>query len=365
MKRIGLLAAVLVVAWIGVLHADVNSPWGINAHVPNNQVLDLVAQAGIGWVRLDFNWFTLEPERDHYNWGYMDSVVSNARARGLEIFATLAYTPAWANGTGNIADPPTDPNDWYDFVHDTVARYRGSIKYWGMWNEPNLENFFTGSGWQYREWILKPGAQAAKAADPSCFVLAPELAHLNSADWPGWMEEAMTAGGADYVDIITHHCYKGDTGWDTFDFLDEGAFHWPWDDPPLMDVLKDLGVDDRPVWLTEVGWTTAEKDDVSEADQAEYYHQLLWGVYERDYLHKVFPYEIIDDPTTGVPHWGIVHSNYVPKQAWYTYRDFVANPTDPGGSSGCGKAGVTTTKPDSGYALLLLLPIVAVILRKK
>ena len=246
----------LVVAGIsgGLALADVNSPYGINSHVPDNTTLDLVAGAGIGWIRVDMNWFQMEPGRDSYNWGFMDSVVNNARARGLEIFATLAYSPAWANGTGNIADPPLDTADWYDFVYDTVNRYKNSVKYWGMWNEPNLEDFFTGNGWQYREWILKPGAQAAKAADPTCLVLGPELAHLTSSDWPDWMEEAMIAGGADHIDIVSHHCYKGDTGNDIFKYLDADAGYWPWDPPPLMKVLENLGVDGKPVWLTEVTW---------------------------------------------------------------------------------------------------------------
>lgn len=349
-----LLVFLAVVGWGSAL-ADVNSPYGINSHVPDTSTLNMIQGAGIGWIRVDMNWFQMEPGRDSYNWGFMDSVVNNARARGLEIFATLAYSPAWANGTGNIADPPLDTADWYDFVYDTVRRYRNSVKYWGMWNEPNLESFFTGNGWQYREWILKPGSQAAKAADPGCFVLAPDLAHLSSSDWPDWMEEAMIAGGADHIDIITHHCYKGDTGDDIFKYLDKGSFHWPWDPPPLMDVLNDLGVDHMPVWLTEVGFHT---DDVSEADQAKYYHQLLWGVLQRGYLHKVFPYEIRDDPNPDVPPWGIIRSDYTPKQAYYTYRDFIIEPTEPEHEvTPCGTVPVTASARGGAYPVLLLVVI--------
>ena len=325
MKSLIVWAAVAAMISGGAVSADVSSPYGINSHVPNVATLDMIQNAGIGWIRIDMNWFQMEPNRDGYNWGFMDAVVNNARARGLEIFATLAYTPAWANGTGNIADPPLDIADWYDFVYDTVHRYRGSIQHWGMWNEPNLEQFFTGNGWQYREWILKPGAQAAKAADPVCFVLGPELAHLSSTDWPSWMEEAVIAGGIDHIDIITHHCYKGDSGDDVFHYLDEGFFY-PWDPPPLMTVLKNLGADDRPVWLTEVGWHT---DEISEAEQALYYHQLLWGILDRGHLDKVFPYEIKDDPTPGIPLWGIIYADNTPKQAYFTYQSFIAGPTEP------------------------------------
>jgi len=352
MKGTGLCLVAAVAIFGGSAFADVESPYGINSHVPDTVTLDRVAQAGIAWIRVDMNWFQMQPARNSYNWGFMDTVVNGARARGLEIFATLAYSPAWANGTGNIADPPLQTADWYNFVYAVVNRYKHAVKHWGMWNEPNLSQFFTGSGWQYREWILKPGAQAAKAADPGCYVLGPELAHLSSSDWPDWLEEAMIAGGADHIDIVTHHCYKGDTGTDIFRYLDADAGYWPWDPPPLMKVLENLGVDHKPVWLTEVGWAT---DDVSEANQATYYHQLLWGVLNRDYLEKVFPYEIRDDPTTGVPPWGILHSDATPKPAYYTYRDFIVSPSAPPIPNPCGTGLASPAGGGANLAVFLLV----------
>jgi len=356
-----LTAVVLCVASVAV--AGTNAPYGINAHVPSTQLLDMLAAAGIQWVRVDMNWFQLEPGRNQYNWGYMDNVVNAARARGLQIFATLAYSPNWASGTANIADPPQDPNDWYNFVYNVVRRYKSSVKHWGMWNEPNLDGFWTGEAWQYREWILKNGYNAAKAADASCVVLGPELAHMSG--WPDFMENVMAEGGANYIDIITHHCYKGDTGTEVFNYLDKDAFYWAWDDPPLMKVLDDLGVDNRPVWLTEVGWTTADGDgSVSEDEQADYYHQLLWGVHERAWLERVFPYEAMDDPTPGVPKWGIIKADYTPKKAYTEYQSFIDNPTDPGSSGGCGAA-EDTSKPQAELALVFLVPLAGFILRRR
>ncbi len=100
-----------------------------------------------------------------------------------------------------------------------------------------------------------------------------------------------------------------------------------------MKVLRNLGMDHKPVWLTEVGWATSK---VSQEEQATNYHQLLWGVLQRDYLEKVFPYEIRDDPTPGVSAYGILHADGTPKQAYYTYRDFVAAPSAPPIPNPCG-----------------------------
>jgi hypothetical protein len=42
--------------------------------------------------------------------------VTEARARVINIYATLAYTPGWANGGQGRGVSPTHPRDWYDKV---------------------------------------------------------------------------------------------------------------------------------------------------------------------------------------------------------------------------------------------------------
>ena len=44
------------------------STFGVNAHVPQESVADEIVEAGIGWVRIDFQWSAVEPERDLYEW---------------------------------------------------------------------------------------------------------------------------------------------------------------------------------------------------------------------------------------------------------------------------------------------------------
>jgi hypothetical protein len=90
-----------------------------------------------------------------YDWTTTDAVVSDARARGLNVYTMLAYTPGWANGGQLINVPPTNAGDWYRFVYPTVSRYRGSVQHWVMWNEPNLEGFFAGTLEQYIDGILR------------------------------------------------------------------------------------------------------------------------------------------------------------------------------------------------------------------
>src|SRR6185295_13681058 len=84
------------------------SAFGVNVHAP--QGADLAAQldrasaAGIGWVRIDLIWAVVEPARGKYDWRLYDAIAAAAKARNLQIFATLAYTPAWATDGPEITE---------------------------------------------------------------------------------------------------------------------------------------------------------------------------------------------------------------------------------------------------------------------
>src|SRR5262245_60946939 len=130
----GAVFCILVSAVCPAWAVDPALPYGINAHLPSSAMLDWVAAAGIAWIRVDFNCVTMGPARGVYDWPLTDTVVAEARARGLNIYATLAYSPAWANGGQAPNTPPRNSDDWYNFVYETVSRYREQVQHWGMWN---------------------------------------------------------------------------------------------------------------------------------------------------------------------------------------------------------------------------------------
>src|SRR4051812_28194282 len=80
--------------------AGESSPYGINIHAPTGAelqlLLDRAQAAGLGWVRIDFVWAYVEPRQGVFDWSLYDEIAAAAGARGLQIYATLAYTPGWA-----------------------------------------------------------------------------------------------------------------------------------------------------------------------------------------------------------------------------------------------------------------------------
>jgi hypothetical protein len=308
------------------------SPFGVNIHAPGGNelklVLDRAKVAGIGWVRIDFVWAFVESSRDAYDWGLYDEIAAAAQARGIEVYATLAYTPGWATSGPEWVGVP-DPAEWAEFCELAAKRYRGKIRHWGLWNEPNLDKFWGGSRQQYIDVILKPGADAIHRAAPEALVGGPDLAHLTAddSDWYRWLREVIIEAGGQ-LDFITHHVYDLDGAGDVGKKLDDstpfGSSPALWDaaNPSVEEVLKNAGWSGRPVWLTEVGWESAR---VGESRQSTHYQGVLndWlsGRPDRNWIQKVFFYEMKDGGSD--PTWGILRADGSAKPAYDAYRSFI------------------------------------------
>ena len=319
------------------------SPYGVNAHAPQGpdlaRLFDQLQAADVGWVRIDFEWIGIEPQPGVFHWQVYDAIVAAAELRGLAVLGILAYTPAWATDGNPRSGVPRQIADWEDFCFRAATRYRGRVQAWELWNEPNLDKFFAGSPSQYIDRILVPGAHALRAADPAALVGGPGLAHLTSgdSDWYNWLLEVLERAG-DELDFVSHHLYDRDGHRDVSEKLNDSTTFgdepqlWDASPPSVREVLEEGGWQ-GPFYLTETGWAS---DQVGEQRQADYYRGFLeeWlsGRPDRDWIDKVFFYELRDDPSQGIPKWGVLRADRGPKPAFAAYRDFIAAHPAPDGA---------------------------------
>lgn len=280
---------------------------GLNVHIPSNPILNDVAQnVGVRWIRIDFDWFRIEPEQGVFRWEDTDRVVDHATGLGLDILATLSFTPAWASSNPSsprISDPPASRSFWTDVVTAAVSRYRDRITYWQLWNEPNLAQFWSGSMEEYRTEILVPGARVVRELAPFARIVAPGLA--NVGDWRGAFDEAMNA--KHLIDVINHHNYPANGRAAIVDLRTDGLFR-----PSLRTKMRDHGVDDKPFWLTETGRRTAD------GNQREYYDDCLRTLREELWVERLFFFHYWDGPGQGNDGFGIVNEDFFPKPAYVT-----------------------------------------------
>ncbi len=175
--------------------------------------MDLVRNAGFGWIKQAVAWRDIEgAARGHYNWYFTDRIVADAEARGLDVLFRLDREPAWAvpsRDTFSDNGPPEDPADFGNFCHALAERYRGRVRAYQVWNEPNLAREWGGHPPNPAEYVelLRACYIGIKSADPDALVISAGLAPTGTG-----LPEAMPdvdyligmyeAGAAPYFDLL-------------------------------------------------------------------------------------------------------------------------------------------------------------------
>jgi hypothetical protein len=182
------------------------SPLGMNTHMerePDQHLdcnLSALSQCGVKWVRAWWGWGMAEKEPGKFDWTEFDRQFDAVRRAGMEIMPILLryypnYEQAWAGKVDQIQQPPYDLDQWGDFVTATVTRYRGRVKAWEVWNEPQ----YTMDAATYAE-ILKVTTDRAKAADPDVLVIG------LGGDGLDFVKGVLEAGATGF-DVLSHHSY--------------------------------------------------------------------------------------------------------------------------------------------------------------
>lgn len=289
--------------YLPIAHTSQN-PYGVNTFLEQEveeakirRSLQMIRDAGFRWIRQQFPWEDIEIHRKgdfedrrtqppKSAWEKYDRIVELAQEYDLEIIARLDNPPAWSRAQGNEIGtfaPPDDLNDFGDFVYAVVSRYRGRIKYYQIWNEPNI----------YPEWgeqpvdpiaytqLLKVGYTRAKEADPEAVIisagLAPttEMGPKNLSDLV-FLQEMYDAGAKGYFDIMSVQGYGLWTGPDD---RRTDPSRTNFSRPRLIrEIMVRNGDEDKPIWASEVGWNALPEGfparpvygRVSEELQAQY-----------------------------------------------------------------------------------------------
>jgi polysaccharide biosynthesis protein PslG len=254
--------------------------------------VQMIADAGFKWIRQPFPWYDIEVSAkgnfsDTRNgldaWAKYDNIVDLAAQHDLKIIARLEAPPEWAHqgykDLGTLG-PPADRNDFADFVGTTVAHYKGRIRYYQIWNEPNI----------YPEWgeqrsnpedytkMLCAAYARAKQVDPNVVIIAAALAPTISQDGGGF------AGGGLNDLIFLQRMYKAGASkcFDVAAAQGYGLFSGPWDgrQNPLQtnvarhvlmrDIMVRNGDETKPIWLAEVNWNALPPNAAGISDYGRY-----------------------------------------------------------------------------------------------
>lgn len=357
------------------------------------RTLELARDLGARFVRVQMPWDDVEihakgdfvdrrnePPRDA--WEKYDFIVAEAARLGLEPIVRIDRAPAWSRpgaadderfqaGLQENPDstgPPEDYRDYADFVGAAVARYRGKVRFFQLWNEPNLAYEW---GWRIPEperfvELLRLAASAARAANPEAVILFPSLSPTDGKEPRKapfseleYLDRAYRAGAAAHFDIMSAQAYglgqpPGENRYVRLRWRPSAPFtdlERPIDSRIdvsrvvlLREVMVQHGDAAKAVWISEFGYNSAPEGvpeparstwgpPVSEEQKGAY----LVGQLER--ARREWPWVGVmnvwflryggyraPDPADPTPHFALVTRDYTPLPAFDALRAYAARP---------------------------------------
>ncbi len=217
--------------------------------------------AGVAWERVLFYWREIQPEpnvwRDDY---FPPEILHREVSAGREIVGLLINPPGWANGYRGDQSPPEglylpvdhSDNYWAQFVARIVSQYRGVIRHWVLWNEPDVwDSSHFGYTWagtlEEFAQLTRVGYLAAKRANPDCVVHLAGLTYWWDAEYGRrpFFERLLEEIAKD-PDASAHGFY--------FDVVSLHIYFKPRTIPEIVEktraALRRYGLD-KPIWLDE------------------------------------------------------------------------------------------------------------------
>lgn len=282
-------------------------PWGADMEF----VVNATRGAGFNWVRFQVPWKDFERDgKGQYSWGDLDHVINSLNAGGINIAVSIVKAPAWArpgNTDLSVDGPPSNPQDYADFLSAFMGRFAGKVQAVELWNEPNL----------WHEWghepldsarfvrLLCAGYAAVKAQDPNARVISGGLTPTGVNDGQvaiddiEFLRQMYQNGARNCFDGLGAHpsgynnppdARFGYTNPSEPQFKNHPSFFFQETMLRYRNVMTSYGDSTKRIWPTEFGWASSETPvpgyeyaaDVTLQEQAEYLvrsYQMMnsWG----------------------------------------------------------------------------------------
>ena len=278
------------------------------------------ALCGAKVLREDAGWGHIQPSREAWNFDSLDETVRIFGEQGIELELIYSFTPAWAVAADwkplneqrrQVHNSRPDYEAWREFVKRTAARYRDQIRFFEVWNEPDLFSFANFTAEEYLRMLKIAGEETHKAA-PGALVLTggytcmPPYFALNDQKH----QEKTLADGRGYYDI---HAFHG-----------HGPLeHYAPQIERMIAMRERLGVA-APWWANETAETSVFLGEAGQAD-------TLWKKLFFSWANGSIGYNWYDlrndgfDPRNVEHNFGMITHDFFPKAIYPAYNTIVRN----------------------------------------
>lgn len=312
---------------------------------PRAQLLKLVGDLGVRWVRQPTQWFALESTRGSYDFAGLDLLVNDLHVQGVNVLLTISGSPTWATPTGDNG-APRDPSDFARFMSALATHFSGRIGAYEIWNEPNLALEWGPrvSAPAYVE-MLKAVAPVIRAADAHAVIVAAALGPTGyndpkvGIDDVRYLEQLEAYQNGVYrsvADVQGSHPYgyrsapellapeRSNTG----EYTNHPSFYFRRIEQQRLAMIR-AGDGDRAMWVTEFGWGSGnfpEFSDVSEETRAQ------WTVQAVQQMRTHYPWvaamflwnlnwSVFSPTNVSWGYFSLIGPDYTPRPAYWAVKN--------------------------------------------
>jgi len=316
---------------VGLPDKTIPQSLGFNAHIAGpDRDWDMIKDAGVKYIRKDFDWGQTERQKGQYNFSQYDHILASLDARGIHVLFILDYR-------NNLYQAPETTDEGRDayarWAAAAAKHFAGRGVMWEIWNEPNV-GFWHGAppgapnmenSIQYADQyvaLVKKTVPAMRAADPNCFILAGSISCLwsNSFRWATQtFKDGLLSTGISGLSVHPYGFARPEL------CIQDGYGH-------LRDLIVQAGAPrDFPILNTEVGYSETD-NGVAKGVLAQEHRAMLfvrqymvdqmcnikmtiWYNWNDDKVHR-----IVENDLTPLPMYKACQ-NMVKELAGYRYVD--------------------------------------------
>jgi hypothetical protein len=200
-------------------------------------------------------WAYMEKQKGSWDFQLLDKYIALAKQSNAEVLLVLGLTPKWASARPDedsaykkgTAAEPKQIADWRNYVRQVATRYKGQVRYYEIWNEPNSKRFYSGSIKQLVA-LSREAYQTLKSIDPAIQVVSPAMSPCCESF--KYLDEYFAEGGGKYADIIGYHFYVAPAKPETMLFSIN----------QVKTLMAKHGLAGKSLWNTETGWRIQNRD---------------------------------------------------------------------------------------------------------
>ena len=191
------------------------SNWSVGAETMDrdytiyNNWKEYLGPLGIKKARLQAGWSNTEYQRGHYNFAWLDSIIYDMVAQGVEPWLNVSYgNPLYSGGTKLGAAMPKDSASiaaYAAWAMLLAARYKEVVDEYEIWNEGVHRKKNT-----IKDYVnlYVPTAKAIRSVQPEAQLLALAIAGIHPELADDFLAEMQERDKLHLVDQITYHPYR-------------------------------------------------------------------------------------------------------------------------------------------------------------